>query len=195
MKGFPISLSPRKLGFITLSLLLVLAILVAALPAVALAAPYAATCSSNYTVKSGDTLSKISLTYDVSSAEIAAANNLKEPYTLYIGQVLCIPGSATPTTTATTATSSSQKITATFTGIQVTLKVTGLTKNGRFVIKGRKYDRNDSSWYRFGHLKLNKNGAGTITLNLPRILRDPGRIQICFKNATNNKVWCQRFNK
>jgi murein DD-endopeptidase MepM/ murein hydrolase activator NlpD len=194
MKGFPISLSPRKLGFKALSVLLVLAILAAALPASVLAAPDAATCSTNYIVKSGDTLSSIALTYKVTTAELAAANNLKEPYTLYIGQALCIPGTA-PTSTSSTSTTSNQKINATFTATSVTFKLSGLTKNGRFTIKGRKYDRHDSSWYRFGHFKANKNGGGTVTLKLPRILREPGEIQICFKNATNDKVWCQRFNK
>ena len=195
MKGFPISLSPRRLGFIALSVLLVLAILATALPAEALAAPYAATCASNYIVKSGDTLSKIALNYKVTTAELAAANNLKEPYTLYIGQALCIPGSATATTTASTSTTSNQNISATFTATTATFKLSGLTKKGRFVIKGRKYDRNDSSWYRFGHFIANKNGGGNVTVKLPRILREPGEIQICFKNATNDKVWCQRFNK
>jgi murein DD-endopeptidase MepM/ murein hydrolase activator NlpD len=194
MKGIQISLSPRRLGFKALSVLLVLAILAAALPATALAAPDAATCSTNYIVKSGDTLSSIALTYKVTTAELAAANNLKEPYTLYIGQALCIPGTPATTTTSTTS-GSNPNINATFTATTATFKLSGLTKKGVFVIKGRKYDRNDTSWYRFGHFVANKNGGGTVTVKLPRILREPGEIQICFKNAKNDKVWCQRFNK
>ncbi len=79
-------------------LLMVAALLAASIPQMAYAAPAPAvtvTCARYHNVVSGDTISALSVTYDISVAELAAANDLKEPYTLIIGQQLCIPGSAT----------------------------------------------------------------------------------------------------
>lgn len=42
-------------------------------------------------VKDGDTVESISLFYNVPASEIVKANNLKEPYTLSVGQALNIP--------------------------------------------------------------------------------------------------------
>lgn len=44
-----------------------------------------------YTVKPGDTLSSIGVSYGVAAADIAAYNKLKNPNQLYVGQVLNIP--------------------------------------------------------------------------------------------------------
>ena len=197
MKGFSISRISRRLGLKAFSLLLVLALLAVSLPAVALAAPAAATCARNYTVRSGDTLSKISVTYDVSIAELASANNLKEPYTLYIGQQLCIPGSTTTTatTSSTSTSSSSEKLTITLENNKIIVKVSGLTKNSSFVIKGMKYDRGDSSWIKFGKLKTDKKGNGSVTLKLPKHLLEGSYLVFCVKNILNDKVECQRIRQ
>lgn len=45
----------------------------------------------NYTVKSGDSLWKISQLYGVSIQAIATANKLVSPYIIYVGQILIIP--------------------------------------------------------------------------------------------------------
>jgi LysM repeat protein len=49
------------------------------------------TCRVTYTVRSGDNLFRIALSYDVSVAGIAANNSLKAPYTIHVGQELCVP--------------------------------------------------------------------------------------------------------
>jgi len=195
MNVYSIPVSPRKLGFIALSLLLVLSLLALSLPFSALAAQNAATCSTNYTVKSGDTLSKISVTYNVSVAEIAAANSLKEPYTLYVGQVLCIPGSAAATTTATAGSSSSSKVSATFAATRVTIKLSGLTKNRVYIIRARKVVRGVNNWYKLGMIKTGKSGSATGTLVMPGNLRDFTYLEICAKNAITDKVDCARFRQ
>jgi len=50
-----------------------------------------ATCSSEYRVRSGDTLSKIALSCNIALAALAKANNLHPPYTLYVNQRLTVP--------------------------------------------------------------------------------------------------------
>jgi LysM repeat protein len=44
-----------------------------------------------HTVRSGETLYSIGRLYGVSWQSIASANNIPEPYTIYVGQVLVIP--------------------------------------------------------------------------------------------------------
>jgi LysM repeat protein len=54
-----------------------------------------------YTVNAGDTLSAIAAQFDITWQEIAGANNIPAPYTIFRGQRLVIPGVApTPAPTA-----------------------------------------------------------------------------------------------
>ncbi|WP_078146071.1 LysM peptidoglycan-binding domain-containing protein [Exiguobacterium sp. HVEsp1] len=50
------------------------------------------TTTVKYTVKSGDTLYKIATMYNTTVAKIAAANNITNVNSIYVGQVLVIPG-------------------------------------------------------------------------------------------------------
>lgn len=58
--------------------------------------PAAAPAPLRYTVKSGDTLSVIARRHGVPMMSIARANNMANPNTLRVGQVLIIPGKTTP---------------------------------------------------------------------------------------------------
>lgn len=51
-------------------------------------------CHAPYRVQSGDTLSEIAVSCGVSLKELASANQLVSPYTLYVNQQLIIPSSA-----------------------------------------------------------------------------------------------------
>jgi len=69
----------------------------AAAPTSAPVAPTATPRATSYTVKSGDTLSSISRDFDVSLADLLAANNLRDGDLLTIGQKITIPiDGATP---------------------------------------------------------------------------------------------------
>ena len=57
-------------------------------------APPASTAS--YTVKSGDTLSKIGAALKIKWQDLAAWNGIKAPYTITVGQVLKLKGTTTP---------------------------------------------------------------------------------------------------
>ena len=60
--------------------------------------------SSTYTVKSGDTLSGIGSKLGVNWKDIANANGIKSPYTIYPGQKLTIPGGSSTTSKTKTYT-------------------------------------------------------------------------------------------
>lgn len=75
-----------------LSVLTVAALLLALFPAAVSAAPLAVPkCSTTYEVKRGDTLNKIGSLYGKATNQIAYANNWVKPYTIYVGQRICIP--------------------------------------------------------------------------------------------------------
>jgi LysM repeat protein len=89
---------PHRRRMATISATLVLALLVALLPATALAAPNESSttlsgwgCSAYYTVHRGDTLSSIARWYGVSVQALAQANHIWNVNRIYAGQVLCIP--------------------------------------------------------------------------------------------------------
>ena len=56
---------------------------------------------TNYTVKSGDTLSGIGYKLGVNWKDIASLNNISSPYIIYVGQVLKIPGTSSGSSTST----------------------------------------------------------------------------------------------
>lgn len=72
---------------------------------------------SSYAVKSGDTLYSISWRYGMDYKTVASINNIRAPYTIYVGQKLRFKGSRTaakkPTTRTTTKTYTSKKATTT----------------------------------------------------------------------------------
>jgi len=68
----------------------------AALAAPADPAPAAASCSTYYTVRAGDTLTKIAARYHTDVWALARANGITNLNRIHVGQVLCIPGGSTP---------------------------------------------------------------------------------------------------
>ena len=55
-----------------------------------------ATKTAKHIVKKGDTVCGIARHYNISTNNLIAANNLKEPYRIFPGQVLTIPGTPVP---------------------------------------------------------------------------------------------------
>lgn len=77
-------------------------IALSAVPAVSAQSPTRTPAAAQtYTVVSGDTLSRIAARYGVTVQTLAAANNIADPSRIRVGQVLTIPGAATPTRTPT----------------------------------------------------------------------------------------------
>ena len=177
-----------------LSSLVILALMLSIVPRPAQAATNA-TCSQYYKVQSGETLTFIATKFSVTLTELANANNLKDPYVIFVGQELCIPTTSTTTTTTATTTSSSK------TGFTIESKdfktiiitVSNFPKKAVYYVKGKNANRGDYSWYKFGRVKTSKTGSSTTTLRLPKGLRDKEFLQICLKNATTDAVSCQYF--
>lgn len=92
-----------------------------------------ATATGTYTVKSGDTLSKIASQLGTTVANIQSLNSLSNVNVLYVNQTLKVSGTAsTANTTTSTATSTTTKTSTTTTTSTAAAKTTTLT-NGQTV--------------------------------------------------------------
>lgn len=195
----PLSRIPR---FVTqvLSVVLVLAFLAASLPQPALAAQV--NCAKKYTVVSGDTLSKIAFDNNITVQELATANDLKDPYTLFIGQELCIPGTTTTTTTGTTTTGTTSTTTSNSKDPNMALAVEANTltittanfpTQSNFYIKAGEGRYKTQSWYKLGRLHTKKTGAVIASYKLPKQLRNVRYLNVCVKNAISDAVLCRQL--
>ncbi len=187
------NMSTKSLLTRALSLLLALVVLVSAFPQGAYAAAPTQTvaCSTRYTVKAGDTLSAIAFTYDVSIEEIATANNLKAPYTLFVGQVLCIPASTTTPTTGTgTSTNKGPGITAVRTDRLLYVTTIGLPNKTFYYVKIRDPFRNLGKFVKLGNLRTKKLGNIERKYQIPKLLRDKAVLQVCIRDVKTDKEYC-----
>jgi len=176
-----------------LSSLIILALLLSFLPRPAQAASDA-TCSQYYIVVSGDTLTAIAAKFNITLTELANANNLKDPYVISVGQELCIPGTASTTTTTTTTSSSKTGFTVESKDFKtIIVTVSNFPKKAVYYVKGKNANRGDYAWYKFGRVKTTKTGSNSVTLRLPKQLREKEYLQICLKNAVTDAVTCQYF--
>ena len=187
----------KRFWKLVFSLTMALALIAAVFPAQVQAAQLQVTCASRYTVVSGDTLSAIADKYSVTVLELASANDLKDPYPLYVGQNMCIPASSTSSpssssTTSTTATTST-RFTVTRDGDYLTIKVTNLPKKSVFYVKVDDATNRVYRWYKIGLVRMGKNNAITKTIKLPRGIRDTEIFNVCLKNGTNDVLYCGVF--
>ena len=166
----------------SLSALLALSILAAALPQTALAASSTDTCSETYTVKAGETIYRIARSHSITVNRLAKANKLESPFTLTTGQELCIP--------VTAETSTKIKWTATMTSSQVRLDGSGFKKNNPFIVRVRETDA--SAWYNLGKFATDKNGEMSETFKLPKDLLGKQFLNVCLKNGITDVLMCKR---
>ncbi len=176
-----------------MSVMLMVALAAGMLPQSAQAAPRLATCESKYTVQAGDTLTSIALTYGVDFFELAEANNLKSPYEIFVGDVLCIPaGASTPDEDDSSSTATStKKWVFTREGNYVTVKGNDLGKKSSYYVKVSNALKSYSPWYKIGLFNNQKNSTLTQVYKLPKIFQDNIYVSVCLKNANTDSVYCE----
>jgi spore germination protein YaaH len=186
-----------KLGFRMLGLLLAVALLAVSVPQPAAAAPLAQTCAKEHTVASGDTLSALSVKYNVTVQEIATANKLTEPYVLIIGTKLCIPG-ATSTSTSTsgsttsTSTKKSPEVKVTVVGKRMTISLANFTGKAIYYVRVKDVTSRTNPEIKLGRLRASKDGStkGTFHITNGDLLK-ARRISVCLKNVVTDAVTCR----
>ncbi len=188
----------RRITTGVISLVMVIVLLTVMLPKQpASAAIQTVTCSTYHTVVSGETLSSIALKYNTTVEALATANNLKEPYTLFVGQRLCIPGTPTSTATPTTGTSTTTKgpdftIKATSDPFFVEIATVGYPARSSHFIRVFQTN-NPAIAKKLGTFRTDKQGVAKRVVKLPRAFRN-GPITFCLKNALTDAVQCIVYN-
>lgn len=177
--------SISHIAYWSLSALLVLAFLTAALPQSVQAAAPAAACSDTYTVKKGDTIGRIAKDNDVTINRLAKTNNLVSPYHLTAGQELCIPDTSPSSPNAT--------LTTTLSSDKVSLNGSGYKKQYTFFVKARENDT--SPQYKLGRTQTDKKGILKDSFKLPKELKGKSPLTICLKDAVTDALTCTRVVK
>lgn len=159
------------------------------------AQPVDATCAQTYTVKSGDNLTKIAAAYNITWTELANANNLKYPYTIYVGAKLCIPAAGSGASPTPIPESSSSNFTATVKGDELTITLKNFPKNTGFFVRVRP-STGSFNYEKIGVLYTNNNGEGKVTLTLTtNALKNAATLSVCVKNINNSKLDCTTSTK
>ena len=156
----------------------------------------AAECAVNHVVVSGETISSIAFQYDVDWQEVATANNLTDPYTIFVNQTLCIPASATTSTSSSSSSSSTSS--GSSTGFDLTrdstrvyVSTTGFKKKSSYFVKIRNGGTTDIEWYKLDDILLTQ-GSGSVeaSFRLPVEYRHVKVLVVCFKNMVNDSLIC-----
>jgi LysM repeat protein len=149
----------------------------------------AATCASYYYVKAGDTPVGIAQNFDMKWGLIAKANNLEYPYSLKVGQRLCIPPKDTEEEDKD---ATKFKYTVTATRSAITITISGLsTKKAGFNVRARNATGTVGGWVLLGRIKAKKGSTTKVIYTIPPELRNITYIQVCLKNVTTDELTCK----
>jgi LysM repeat protein len=191
MQILTIGISKKRLqhaGSIALTALLALVVAAAAFPQPALAAIDATVpCVAHYTVKSGDTTSKIAHQYHLAWWEIAKANDRKPSTPIKVGEKLCIPpkGWASQVATGTMTASAASK--------NLIVTISDVPYRYIWYVKVSDSHKRIGGATRFGQMLVPANTKVSKTFVLPPTLWEAPRLYVCVKNATTDDRICQRI--
>lgn len=193
MKTRPDKRSIARFAYLAMSVLFVLLILAVSTPQPA----SAARCKFKYKVKPGDTLISIADLFQTDWREIADASNLKEPYVLQVGQVLCIPSGVAPadvdSVEADSPASSKAKITAEASFMDVVVVVENFPPLHVYYVKIGKINGPPPRTYPLtliGRLKTDKKGYFSGFFPLPMDFPQTEDITLCLKDPWTDKLYC-----
>ena len=178
-------------GLVLLSAILILALLVSALPRPASAA---VVCKFEHTVEAGDTIQYLANLYNVDWTEIAEANDLLPPYTITVGQELCIPGGTAP---AATQTAKDDKNPPAFDVVpsisHVYVSVENFAPKTSYYV--RIFPRSADVSYKIGVFTTNKEGDFADWFKIPGFVPRSAKMGVCVKNAWTDSVSCVKYDE
>jgi LysM repeat protein len=140
--------------------------------------PPPATCTRYHTVRYGETLHRIALSYGLSWTVVAQANNLANPNLIYAGQRLCIPSGGTtppgpPGTVIPTFT-----IVSVVANQSVTIRTSNFPANQQFDVRMGLYGTQGVNGTWVASTPSGGGGSFTATYTIPANLRGLSRIAI-----------------
>lgn len=171
--------------------LVIVSLLAALIPATGLAATK--DCKTSFEVRRGSTLAGIAKAYGFTAAQLVDYNNLRKPYTIYIGQRLCIP----------TKSEKVPKIDSKYTTAPSAYFVVGRTSTGEIIlvtynypkttvlIKGTNASSSSRVFYKIGTLNISAAGNNhAFRYKLPSTIKNATKLLICLKDQVTNNLQC-----
>jgi len=149
-------------------------------------------CKFKHEVEPGDTLIYLGTLYQIDWRDIADSNNVKEPYVLVEGTVLCIPGGVSPgTQPTTTEEEGGPKFWVVPSVGHVLVSVENFPKKISYYV--RIFPRSAGVAYRIGHFTTNKEGDYTGWFNVPFFVPRLADMAVCIKNVWTDAVSCAKY--
>jgi murein DD-endopeptidase MepM/ murein hydrolase activator NlpD len=173
---------------ITSSLAIALALALTALPTPAQAA---GVCLSYYTVQEGDTTPRIAHSYGIKWRQIAEANNMKPPYKIKTGDVLCVPAEGGPSNVSETVASSSSDYAVSVVNALISVKIRADNDRYIYTIKVRDGNASIGGWYKLDTVKIKKNDTYLNYFSVPKELRSSLYLQVCLKDNVTDDLTCK----
>ena len=175
-----------------LSVLIVLALLVAMIPQTALAQTSSNNCSTFYTWKRGDTTGAIAHTYSMRWHKIAVANNLAIGEKPNVGDKVCIPKVSTASSGNTFGRNPKALFTAAAANGRLTINTSGF--NNRTILKVKVHDAATGvgGWSNLGTISMDKGDNLSTVFQIPKDLRGKGGfLAVCLKDQINDDLVCR----
>lgn len=177
-----------------IGLLLVIAFFAALLPIRASADSAAKLdCKKTYEVKRGNTISTIASLYGWATNQIVNANKWKKPYTIYVGQRICIPKEKV-SGLAKLDSKYANALAVYFTAGRAEDELLVYTYNypkTRVIIKADDASDSTRKFYEVGVIDVAKVGNGKAwRFKLPTPLQDASELYVCLKDTTTNYLQC-----
>jgi LysM repeat protein len=152
----------------------------------------AVTCKYKHKVLQGETLTYIANLYGTSWNKIADANNLKPPYTVAPGQVLCIPEGDKDANTTPNSKKGKEPVLQVSPGMnEVLVSVENFPKKTSYYV--RVSPANSPVAYRLGVFTTNKEGDFTDWFKVPPYVRRSPTMTLCVKNVWTDSASCVKY--
>lgn len=167
----------KKVGFLSLVLvIIVVAVGFSASPAAA------ATCTQWYTVRPGDTLSKIGVKFGVSWTYLAQINHISNPSKIYAGQTICVSTSGQTNPQPQPGTTPYFKIVGVVSDKSVTIQTYQFPPNLSFAVLMGPYGTKGVNGTKVGTYNSGNGSSKTVTYAIPNNLKGDSRIAIRLQN-------------
>ena len=159
-----------------------------------LPAKAAVSCDTPYNVRSGDTLNKVGAKFGITAYRVVNYNDLKKPYTLWVGMKLCIPDkvkyeNAQPKLSNKYANRVAADFNVQRDGEWIVVKVVNYATKTIFLVKAD--DASDDARSFVKLVKLNPANGKEFRFQLPKDLQKGKPLWICMKEQLTDMRICR----
>lgn len=179
--------------------LLVVSLLAVSLPTSVHAAPAAKiSCAFDYRVRKGDTLAKIASRYGVKPVDIVRVNKMHKPYSIFVGQRICIPNISKEgfkDIPKVNANALAGYFVVSWNPKGIKIQATNFPKKNNYYVKVDDLKDGIKKWIKLGTFRTTKKGSNSRIFKLPPELQGAVSLKVCLKNARTNSLTCNTLSK